>query len=108
MLDIYLLDDSEEIPDYPDEKSYLGSLKLEHHKALYALWELCNEKSIQLKYFEDSHLSYKEVMMVFDCIKELSNLQKSDIKIVKEAYSLIKSIIEKAAKESSGVVSFCD
>ena len=108
LLDIYLLRNPDEVPNYPDESLYLGSLKLEHHKALDPLWQLCEEKNVQLKYFEDSYLNYQQVLTMLECIKEFSELENSDIKFVKEAYDIIRSIIEKAVNERYGVASFCD
>lgn len=108
MLDIYLLGDSADTPEYPDELTHIGGISLDEHKTLSDVFNSAKSRGISFPYFEDSRLSSDQVLeMVTILDKHLSSPIKKDAKH-EMILNKVRLMFSKAASNNVGVIAFCD
>ena len=100
MLDFYLIPDGSDVPEYPDEGLYLGSIDLAQHD-LGLVFEAIGLEAPP-PYFEDSRYSSSAVAALHASLATPKN------GLSRESLNAFISILEKAISRGNGIVAFCD
>lgn len=106
MIDLYLITDKENTPEYPNEKNYLGSFSLDHFKAIEELSEYAKTLGLSIYFFEDFRIQSVQLPKLIDFIDKKLNAELS--KIEEDAYSRMHTVLSTALEKQKGIVAFCD
>ncbi|MCZ7449345.1 hypothetical protein O8B93_17290 [Agrobacterium rhizogenes] len=108
MLDIYYADRSiSAIPFSPDTLEFAGSIDLDAHRSLAALFDKGRAAGADLGYFEDSMLKPEQVKILLETftanLRELGGNPQ-----VLAAFNMMCGLLEGAVERGGGLVAFSD
>jgi hypothetical protein len=111
MLDLYYIEtDSDMLGmlEIPDESKWIGSIDLDQHKCLAALFDICEMKGIRFPYSEDSLLTFEQVKVMNKLFDDNLYIIKNENINTLNTYTMFKTIISIAIDKNAGIISFCD
>ncbi len=107
MLDFYSIPDESDVPEFPDEDLYLGSIDLAQHRDLCLMFEsICVE--LPPSYFEDSRYTSSAVRALHVSLEARAQQWGSGDGATRGILSAFVSILERALSQGNGLVAFCD
>lgn len=108
MLDIYYADfDATVIPSDPGCLELAGSIDLDAHRLLAALFDKARQAGVDLRYFGDTLLEPRQVAILLNIL--LTNeyvLEGNEHALA--AFNSMRDLLERAAKRGVGLVAFAD
>lgn len=108
MLDIYYADPATTaMPEDPGSLELAGSIDLDAHRALAALFDKGRQAGADLRYFEDSMLTPTQVAILLKTF--LANARSLDgNRQALAAFDSMRSLLQGAADRGMGLVAFGD
>ncbi|MDQ0081835.1 hypothetical protein SAMN05518854_10710 [Variovorax sp. YR266] len=108
MLDLYFVEPAcRHLPKDPRGLEHAGSVDLDVHRSLAALFDRCIQKGADLKYFEDSLLRGEQVVAmleIFTANAPETGAQRGQI----AAFKSMHAILTRAKAQGMGLAAFCD
>ncbi|WP_295983397.1 hypothetical protein [uncultured Variovorax sp.] len=108
MLDIYYTDPSTtDMPEDPGRLEHAGSIDLDAHRSLAALFEKGRQAGADLRYFEDSMLKPSQVATLLKTF----NANVGDLKGSRQAlaaFEAMRGVLEAAVNRGMGLAAFGD
>ncbi|QCL96488.1 hypothetical protein [Agrobacterium tumefaciens] len=108
MLDIYYADfDTTVLPSDPGCLEFAGSIDLDAHRSLAALFDKAQQAGVDLRYFDDTLLEPVQVGILLNIL--LTNkyvLEGNEHALA--AFNSMRDLLERAAKRGAGLVAFAD
>ena len=108
MLDIYYAPPSTlSVPEAPGQLEFAGSIDLDAHRALVALFETGRHAGADLQYFRDSMLNPVQVTILLQTFTaNAPELQANRQSLA--AFDAVRDLLEEAASRGVGLVAFSD
>lgn len=107
MLDFYSIPDGAQIPGYPDEARYLGSIDMAQHRDLCLMFEAFGVKGPP-PYHEDSRYISSAVRALQALLEAKAQHKAPENGASKRSLNSFLSILKKAASKECGLIAFCD
>lgn len=108
MLDIYYAGSSVTvIPEAPSHLELAGSLDLEAHRLLAALFEKSRQAGADLQYFQDSLLKPAQVVILLETFLANAHELRGDRRAL-AAFEVMRGVLEGAVSRGLGLAAFAD
>ncbi|MGV2021115.1 hypothetical protein [Agrobacterium sp. 22-223-1] len=108
MLDIYYADfNTTVIPSDPGCLELAGSVDLDAHRLLAALFDKARQAGVDLRYFEDTLLETKQVAILLNILMANEHVLEGNEHAL-AAFNSMRDLLERAAKRGVGLVAFAD
>jgi hypothetical protein len=107
LLDCYLFNETSSVEE-PDESAYIGSLSLEEHDVLKAVWSCADSSHVKLPFFADTQLPYDSVETLKSCLSTVAKHRGHSDESFKQAAVRLSCILDCAMQKQSGIIAFCD
>ena len=107
VLDFYAIPDAAEVPEFPDENQFLGSVSMEQHRNLRLLFEAYGLAKPP-PYDEDTRFDSPIVRLLLESLRAKDWEELKDRQTLKGSLDAFVAILETADSQDKGIVAFCD
>lgn len=108
MLDIYYADfDTTFMPPDPGGLEFAGSIDLDAHRLLAALFDKARQAGADLSYFDDTLLEPAQVAILLNILLANEHVLEGNEHALAALHSM-RDFLERAAKRGVGLVAFAD